>query len=558
MSEGELRSIAEQVREDLLDLPDITQVDLAAVRDYEIAIEVSEASLRRFGLTFDEVVQAVRASSLDLPAGSIKRRSGEVLLRTVGQAREGKAFADVVVRSATTGTIVRLGQVAHVRDGFADQDLAASHNGTPAVHLQVYRVGDQDILALSAAVDEYMRTASGRLPSAINISKWDDTSVLFKDRMDTLIRNAVMGLILVFIALALFLDLRLSLWVTIGIPISFLGALWLMPMADASFNMISMFALILVLGIVVDDAIVVGEGIHAMQERGYRGREGAIRGAQRVAQPVIFAVLTTIIAFAPMLFISGVSGKFWRLIPIVVIACLIFSLIESLLVLPAHLSSVAKDDRQPPIYLRPLVWLQKRIAGALTWVVNTLYLPTLRLALRWRYATMSAFVGMLIMTVGLFASGTLKTTFFPAIAADTINATVELSVGAPVSETQAVVDRLVVAVDELRAEYDADTDLPVIGDLYTTVGGQPISSGKGGPGGGGGGSSGAHVGEAFWCCKTCALAASIRMRLKTVGVKLLVTYRVFVVSSSPQSSAAPMLGSRLRLRVARCKASLVP
>lgn len=497
LPEGELRTVGERVRDDLLDLPEITQVELAAVRDYEISVEVSEAALRQYGLTFDEVVRAVRASSLDLPAGAIKQRTGEILLRTVGQARTGSEFDQVVLRSQADGTTVLLGDVARVVDGFADQDIAAQVGGMPALHVQVFRVGEQDILALSAAVREYVDGAAGRLPPGIELQIWDDTSVLFRDRMDTLTSNAVMGLLLVFLALALFLDVRLSLWVTIGIPISFLGALWVMPMADASFNMISMFALILVLGIVVDDAIVVGEGIHAQQERGMPGQAGAIAGAQRVARPVVFAVLTSIIAFAPMLFISGVDGRFWRLIPIVVIACLAFSLVESLLVLPAHLSGQPDENRKPPLLLRPLVWVQRGIAAGLSWVIRAIYAPILRFALRWRYATMAVFLGMLIMTVGLFASGMLRVAFFPAIASDAISVSLELPVGSPFERTQAKLDQVGVAVEQLRADYDTGTDLPLIGQLYLTAGGTPISSGMSGPGGGGGGGSGAHVGEAY-------------------------------------------------------------
>ncbi|MFW5845090.1 MAG: efflux RND transporter permease subunit, partial [Planctomycetota bacterium] len=469
----ELRQLAEQVRDDLLRFrrqPDgwldealatvglfddqtITQVELLAARDYEIAIEVSEAGLRRYGLTFDEVTRAVRASSLDLPAGAIKRLSGEVLLRTVGQAYTGADYADLVLRTEPDGTRIRLGDVATIVDGLADQDLGAWHDGRPALAIKVDTVGDQDLLAVTSAVHQYVAEAQAHLPASVSLAVTNDRSVYYRQRMDTLISNAGIGLLLVFGSLALFLRLRLAFWVAIGIPLSFLGAFWVLPLAGVSLNMISMFAFILVLGIVVDDAIVVGENIHASQERGLRGGEGVVRGAQRVAQPVIFAVLTTVMAFMPLMFISGVDGQIWRQIPVVVIACLMFSLVESLLVLPAHLS-MGRQEREPGLVLRPIHALQNGVTWLLYRFIHLVYRPVLHVCLNFRYFTIAAFIATLILAVGLIQGGIVRSVGFPRVAADFIRISVSMPVGSHVSATDAVIDHIEQQVDTIRTDLD--------------------------------------------------------------------------------------------------------
>jgi multidrug efflux pump subunit AcrB len=479
VSAKDLQALAERTRDDLLDfrrtphsgpeslfakvglidVKTITQVELLAARDYEIGIEVSEAALRRYGLTFDEMVQAVRQSSLDLPAGAIKRRSGEVLLRTVGQANHGHEYADLTLRSSVDGTLVRLGDIAHINDGFADQDIGAWHDGKPAIAIEIFSVGDQDLLAVSDAVHEYVANSSSRLPANMRLAVTRDRSVYYQQRMDTLLSNAGIGLLLVFGSLALFLRLRLAFWVAIGIPLSFLGACWAMPLADVSLNMISMFAFILVLGIVVDDAIVVGEAVHAHQELGHRGGEGVVRGAQRVATPVIFAVLTTIIAFMPMLFISGADGKIWRNIPVVVIGCLAFSLVESLLVLPAHLS-MGKQERPPGLLLRQIHALQDRVTKVLYRFVRGIYAPFLHFCLTWRYATIAAFLASLILAVGMIMGGLVKSIGFPRIAADFIRMSISMPVGTHAANTIEVIEHIETQVEAVRQQLDARYQLP--------------------------------------------------------------------------------------------------
>ena len=274
--ERTLKHLGERVRDEILDLPGISQVELTNVRPYEISIEVSETTLRRYNLSFDEVVQAVRRSSLDLPGGSIKTDGGEILFRTKGQAYRGKQFEDIVLRSFPDGTRLKLGEVANIVDGFEDTDQSARFDGKPAVMVQVFRVGDESALEIKDAIDTYIAKAKLRMPEGIELTMWQDDTKILKSRLDLMVRNGRAGFILVFLSLAIFLRLRLAFWVSVGLAISFLGAFWVIPYYDVSINLLSLFAFIVVLGIVVDDAIVVGENIYAHVERGESGVKAAI------------------------------------------------------------------------------------------------------------------------------------------------------------------------------------------------------------------------------------------------------------------------------------------
>jgi len=312
VSEKTLKILGERIRDRISALPGVTQVDLSNARNYEISIELPEESLRRYGLSFDQVVQAVRRGSLDRPGGSIKTSSGEVLLRTKGQAYTGEEFERIVVHTREDGTRLLLGEVAQVVDGFEDDDRWARFDGEPAVLIQVYRVGEQRVLELVERVKAYVDGAEARLPEGVKLTVWQNSSQTLRDRLDILIRNGVGGFILVFVVLALFLRLRLAFWVSISVPLSFLGALWLFPVLDISIDVVSLFAFITVLGLLVDDAIVVGENIHRHQERAEKPLEAAIRGAQEVSVPVIFGVLTTMAAFVPLGRSGGVGAGHLR------------------------------------------------------------------------------------------------------------------------------------------------------------------------------------------------------------------------------------------------------
>ena len=349
--ERALKVLGQRVRDDIAALPSVTQVELLNVRPYEVSVEVSEASLQRNGLTLSEVAAVIRRQSLDLPGGAIKTDTGEILLRTKGQAYWGDEFENLLLLSRADGSRVFLRDVARVVDGFEDTDQSLRFDGRPATIIRVSRGGDQDILKITDEVKAYLETAASRLPEGAVLTVWNDNSRLLRDRLSTLLDSARQGFLMVLILLALFLRPRLAFWVSIGVPVAFLGALYLTNQLGLSIDGISLFGFILVLGIMVDDAIVVGENVHSEQRRSETLLGGAIVGTQKITVPVIFGVLTTICAFVPMLQGVGSSGQIGGVIATVVICCLIFSLIESQLILPAHLGHQEVKTPAGEVYL---------------------------------------------------------------------------------------------------------------------------------------------------------------------------------------------------------------
>jgi multidrug efflux pump subunit AcrB len=484
VDEWTLKRLGERARDDIAGLPGITDVELVAARPYEISIEVSEDNLRRFGITFDEVAAAVRRSSLDLAGGSLNTQGGEILLRTIGQAYRGNEFEELVILSRPDGTRLKLGDVASVVDGFEEAEKQARFDGRPAVIVQVFRVGNQSALEISSQVREYIATQSKGLPQGVSFTVTQDDSRFLRERLDTLLRNAWSGFLLVLLVLALFLRLRLALWVSLGVPLSFLGALWMLPTMDVSINLISLMAFIVVLGIVVDDAIIVGENVHTQQREAGSAMEGAIRGAIGVSTPVIFGVLTTIAAFAPMLFVPGPMGRIARVLPLVVCVCLTFSLIESLCVLPSHLAH-GNGERTPTHWLS-IRWhrFQDGIARGLMRFIDDRYRPLLALALEWRYLTIAAGVAMMMATAGTLGGGWIRFVFQPDVEGDVMVAYVGMPLGTPDSITQAAVDQLADAArsvqadvrssdDDARAGDAGDAPHDVFAHVLTTVGQQP-------------------------------------------------------------------------------------
>ena len=327
VEERVLKVVAERVRDDLRNAPGISQVELSGVRADEISIQVSERMLRQHGLTLGQITEAVRRASLDLPGGSVKSEDGEVLVRTKGLKYKGVEYEDVIVLSRPDGTSLKLSQIATIVDGFEDTELVSRFNGQPASVVQVYRTGDQSALEISEYVKEFITEERQRLPAGVEIDFARDDARLLLGRLDLLLRNARLGLVLVFICLSLFLDLRLAFWVMMGIPISLMGSFLLIEQFGASINMLSLFAFIVALGIVVDDAIVVGENIFAHRERGKPFLEAAVDGTLEVAKPVIFSIMTSVVAFLPLAFVDGMMGKFMGIIPIIVISMLLVSLV---------------------------------------------------------------------------------------------------------------------------------------------------------------------------------------------------------------------------------------
>jgi multidrug efflux pump subunit AcrB len=473
--EASLKVLGEKVRDEIGALPGITLVELTSARPYEISIEVSEDALRRHGLSFDRVAQMVRRSSIDLPGGSVKTSGGEILLRTKGQAYRGPEFESLVLLTRPDGTRLKLGDVATVIDGFEDTDVFTRFDGKPAVHVAVFRTGNQDALEVAATVEQYIEDTEPRLPEGIRLGTWQDSSKILRGRLSLLLRNGAAGFVLVFISLSLFLRFRLAFWVSLGIPISFMGAIWLMPTLDVSVNLISLFAFIVVLGIVVDDAIIVGENIFTWQQRTGKGLEGSIVGAQQVMKPVMFAVLTTVAAFAPLFGVEGNIGKIMAVIPLVVIPCLVFSLIESLLILPAHLShrsTKTLEDRRA--FSRAWRRFQSTFSDGLLRFVQRVYRPSLEFGLRRRYATLAVGLSTLLFTVGMVRGGWIAFQFFPDVESDFVTVALTMPQGTPVDVTSRAVERLERSAEQVHAELLEQAGEDVF--LYTiaAIGEQPF------------------------------------------------------------------------------------
>lgn len=533
VAEKALKELADRVRDELIDTGKITVVELAGVRPLEVSVEVPRAELRRYDLTLDQIAQRVTASSVELPGGGVKTAGGEVLVRTTERKDRAAEFADIVVLSRPDGSEVRLGEIAEIEDGFRETDQEAYYDGKRAVMVNVFRVGDQKPLEISQLVNDYVKEHQSAMPPGVKLAIWSDMSEIYADRVDLLERNAWFGLILVFGVLGLFLEPRLAIWVTMGIPISFIGSLLIMPLADASINMISLFAFIVCLGIVVDDAIVVGEAIYTKRKQGLPPFEAAIAGVREVAVPVFFAVMTTVVAFAPMLFVSGVSGKFFRLIPIVVIAVLMISLVESLLVLPAHLAhkgfavligtaalvaglgfglphgvGAAIGYALGTLLVGGVVLFaigklaerraygfilhqQQRFSGFVEWFVERVYAPMIDRALNRRLLTLSVCVAALVATLGLVAGGRVNFTFMPKVDSDVIVAELEMPYGTAVADTRAITQRMLESARQLAA--DKSENASALRGIFAQVGASGSMRGGAMPAGAGGGSHKSEV-----------------------------------------------------------------
>ena len=473
MGEKALREMAEEIRDELLEEPNITQVDLAGVRPYEVSIEIPEETLRALNLSLREVAERVRRASLDVPGGRIKAQGGEILIRTKEKRYTANEYKKIVLLTRDDGTALTLGEIAHVRDTFEDVDLFSRFNGKPAAMVKVFRVGEQKPLEISRTVKSFVQERSKSLAPGVHLAVWNDTSEILKERMNLLIRNACLGLILVFLVLGAFLEIGLALWVMLGIPISFLGAMFFMPSLGLSINMISLFAFIMALGIVVDDAIVVGESVYDHRSKGKSRLKAAIDGTLEVGVPVVFSVLTTIVAFIPLIFVTGVIGKFIRVIPIVVISIFVVSLIESLFVLPAHLSMGSGrrngSGNGVHFYDKGRIWVSK----GLDKIIWGPYKVLLTKALEYRYVTCAISVAILLLVLGIIKGGIIKFTFMPEVESDIIRVFIQLPVGAPVEDTlkvqEFVVEKGLEAVSEFRKRVTNGTN--ILRGVYAVTGG---------------------------------------------------------------------------------------
>ncbi|KGJ89203.1 efflux RND transporter permease subunit [Thalassotalea sp. ND16A] len=414
--------MAQNIRDEIMALPEVNIAELVGLRDFEISIEISENQLKQYKLTIDDVANAIRQSSIDLPGGTIKSSGGYIQLRTEGQAYTGEEYANLVVRTADDGTRLTLGDIATIKDGFIEDDGFARFDGEPTTFVRVKSTGDQNDLAIASQVKAYVTQKQNSLPAGAHLAVWGDSSYYLNARLDMMLENMLLGAFLVFLILTLFLRIRVAFWVMLGIPISFLGAFILMPLMGewaVSVNLLSLFAFIMVLGIVVDDAIVIGESSYSEISQYGHSVDNVIRGAQRVAMPATFGVLTTIAAFLPLLFIDTSFSGFFRAIALVVIFCLIFSIIESKWILPAHLAHMKYKDIDPHnphivhrIQLRFKAWLDR--------FINKRYQPMLAKALTYRYNTVAGFIAIFFISIGLIAGSLVKVEVFPNVPMDMI------------------------------------------------------------------------------------------------------------------------------------------
>jgi multidrug efflux pump subunit AcrB len=472
-----LREQAELLKDDLQQSGGVSQVDIDGIPPYEISVNVRPADLRRYQITFQDVANALRDSSLDLPAGTVDGPSGQVLIRSTSQRYRGVDFEEVVIRTLGDGTRILVRDVADVVDGFEDNDYAIQFNGEPAVLLNVFRTGDEGALNVAATVMAYVEDAQNRLPPNISIATYNDSSILLQDRIDLMLRNALIGLALVVLLLGLFLDLRLAFWTALGLTMSVVASFMVLPVLDVSINMISLFAFILVLGILVDDAIVVGENIQSHRERGKSTMDAAIDGTREVWLPVTMTILTTVIAFAPLLFAEGAIGQILAVIPVVVIAVLVLSLVEALLILPAHLGG--GDGWEPRFYTK----IRTGLATQLERFTQGPYKWLLTLATRFRYVTLASGIAIMALTIGMIRGGILPWQFFPEVESDIVTVNVEMPPGATADQTQAIIDRLEAGAQELaRQTATLEDGGPLIKQIQSAVGGTPIADISGGPG----------------------------------------------------------------------------
>lgn len=450
IADTSLRQLAEEIRNRLLQSAEITQIDLTGTRNLEISVDVSQENLRRYGLTHQEIAAQLATEAVELSGGGIKTERGETLLRMKERKDYGTEFARVPVVTSEDGTRILLGDIATVVDGFEDSDRFAFYNGKPAIMLEVYRIGDQTPAGISDAVYSMIPQIRGQLPAGVRIDVLNDRMEVFFQRAGLLLRNGAMGLVLVLLLLGCFLEIRLAFWVMMGIPVSFLGSMLLMPMMGLSINMITLFAYILALGIVVDDAIVVGENVYHYQQNGLPPAEAAVKGAREVASPVGFSILTNIAAFVPLLVLPGMMGRVMGMLPFVVISVFAISWLESLYILPSHLSHGRKRELHG---IRG--WIhhrQQRISLGFTRWVHEKYGPFLDLCLRHRYLVLCAALTLLILIGSYWASGWLGFSMFTSVESDRAQATIVLPYGVNVKQTKKITARMVQAAQDLVTE----------------------------------------------------------------------------------------------------------
>ena len=479
--ERALKELAYRVEDEIAALPAVAYVETNGVRPYEIAIEPSPLRLQAFGLTVADVASAVRRESLNLSAGAIDTVDAQVRVRTTGQRDSRQDFEELAVVARGDGTVVRLRDVADVRDGFRDDDLIVRYNGQPAVYVEVYRSAGEEVLDVAAAVETYI---DGRLlpalPAGVSATVWYSAAEVYEDRLGLLLENGLLGLILVLVTLTLFLEIRVAAWIVVGIAISFVGALIVARLANVSINTTSLFGFVLALGMVVDDAIVVAEHVHAERRGGASGPVAAVRGARRIARPLVFAVLTTVVAFVPWLVVPGSLGSLIQGTAVLVIAVLAVSLLESLFILPRHLSHLPPPGMPGNPAERFFSAIQRRVDRALRWFVHVPLDRALRLSVSRPEVVIAAALGTILLCLALVPAGIVRQSFLPAVNSDIVTAALELPEGARAQRTDAAARELEAAgrraIEGLAAEAGVDPGSLLVG-INRSVGMRPAPYG---------------------------------------------------------------------------------
>jgi len=442
MDEYTLFDFAERVRNDLLALPEISQIDIRGLRTPEITVEVPQAVLRSLGLTLAEIATGIRNAARDVPGGEVRTPGGEVLLRSAGRRTLASEYADIPVVSLPSGSKIRLADIATITDGFEDIDRYSSFNGKPGVTLWVYQTGNEKPLDIGEAVYDYVERMNATLPDSIEMLIMWDRAREYRERLNLLVRNGLFGLALVLFVLGVFLAPKLAFWVGAAVPVCILGSIVLLPAFDTTINMISLFAFIVTLGMLVDDAVIIGENVFLKIQQGANRIDAAIGGTKEMAVPVVFAVLTNIVAFCPLMFVPGRTGRFFAAIPVVVITVFVISLLESLLILPAHLAHSRPVDEKKHGLLPAIARLQTRLARGFDTLVARWYVGLLRLALEYRGMTLAVFFSGLLLVGTWFQSGRINFTFNPRIEGDRVDAEVTVPFGAPFAETKRVANHI--------------------------------------------------------------------------------------------------------------------
>ncbi|MCK5830661.1 MAG: efflux RND transporter permease subunit [Methylococcales bacterium] len=475
LPEGELRKIGEWVRDDIASLPGISLVQLTSIRPYEIAIEISEKNLRRFGLTLNDVAQSISNSSLNLPAGVVKSSGGEILLRTKGQAYTKSDFEQLTILPREDGSHLRLGDIANIIDGFEEEPLTTSYNHKRCVKIEIFRTGDQSVINIAQRVKDYIVEKQTQLPAGVELTYWRDKAKSIKIRLSTLLNSAIQSMILIFIVLTLFLRMSIAIWVSVGIPVAIIGSFSMMPILGISINYTSVGAFIMVLGLVVDDAIVTGESVYARlrNKQDANSTLAAIKGTQDVAIPVTFGMLTTVMAFYGLIMnTGGPLSKIFNVVPMIVISVLFFSFIESKFILPTHLKNI-RIDKNDHFLNR---W-QSKLANGLENLITRFYTPLLVKILHHRYLSLSLFISIAIILISLIASGRIGFTFFPPSQSDTARGSLTMPVGTPFEVTENHIQTMTDAAEQLQQRYiDPITNQSIITSIFSSVGSTGDSS----------------------------------------------------------------------------------